>query len=79
MEILNLELGERIKLFQFSEEFSAKVEKNLAQNQNWIVIPFEEQTMILDVPSSTIKYLEKAKGKLNRLGIGPNMEQNTKY
>ena len=70
MEILNLELGERIELLQFSEEFSTKVEKNLAQNQNWIVIPFKEQTMILDIQSSKIKYLEKAKGKLNRLGIG---------
>ena len=63
MEILDLEFGERIKLFQFEDEFTSKVEKNLATNKSWIVIPFEKQTLILDIQSSKIKYLEKANGK----------------
>ena len=62
MEILNLLSGERENQLQFKDEFSAKVEKHLAHNQNWIVIPFEKQTLILDVQTSQIKYLEKAKG-----------------
>ena len=63
MEILNLESGERENQFQFEDEFSAKVEKHLAHNQNWIVIPFEKQTLILDIQTSQIKFLEQAKGK----------------
>ena len=61
--MLNLESGERENQFQFKDEFSAKVEKHLAHNQNWIVIPFEKQTLILDIQTSQIKFLEKAKGK----------------
>ena len=61
--MLNLESGERENQFQFKDEFSAKVEKHMAHNQNWIVIPFEKQTLILDIQTSQIKFLEKAKGK----------------
>jgi hypothetical protein len=63
LEILNLESGEREKMFQFHEEFNGEVEKDLTYNQKWIVIPFEHQTLILDIERSKIKYLEKAKGK----------------
>ena len=63
MHILSLESGKTEKMFQFSDEFSVKVEKHLTQNEKWIVIPFEKQTLILDIETSQIKYLEKAKGK----------------
>ena len=66
LEILNLESGVREKLFQFKEEFSIKVEKHLAHNENWIVIPFEKETLVLDIQNSQIKYLEKAIGKFKK-------------
>ena len=63
LEIINLESGVREKLFQFKEEFSTKVEKHLTHNENWIVIPLEKETMVLDIQNSQIHNLEKAKGK----------------